>query len=103
MGRSRPPAPAPDTAGMAEAVVGGALLGIRENRVRLGGFLEVVFGGLVAGVAIRMVLHRELAVGALDVAVARRPGDAEHFVIVALAHAFATFTIDGRSSRSPIV
>ena len=33
----------------------------------------------------------------------RRAYDAEDLVVVTLAHAFATFTIAGRSSRSPIM
>ena len=37
------------------------------------------------------------------VAVARRALDLQDLVVVPLAHAFATFTMAGRSSRSPIV
>ena len=90
-------------AGMAEAIVQAALLRVGEDGVRLGGFLELVFGGLVPRIAIRVVLHRQLAVGALDLVVVRRPGNPENFVIITLAHAFATFTIAGLSSRSPIM
>ncbi len=53
-------------AGVAEAVVHVPLVGVGEDRVRLGRFLELVFGGLVAGIAVRMVLQRQLAVRALD-------------------------------------
>ncbi len=88
---------------VAEAVVQAALLGVGEHRVRLGALLELLFGGLVARIAIRVVLHRQLAVRALDLDVGRRARDAEDLVVVALAHAFATFTIAGRSSRSPIM
>ena len=57
-----------------------------------------------------MMLHREPPVGALDLAVAGVPADAEHFVIVSLRHEYlaarqirqagftATLTIAGRTS-----
>ncbi len=85
---------------VAEAIVEAALLRVGEDRVGLGALLEFLFGELVARVAVRMELHREPAVRALDFGVARGLGDLEHFVVVALAHAFATFTIAGRSRRS---
>jgi hypothetical protein len=67
-----------------------------------------------------MILHGELAVGALDLYLRRRAADSQHFVIVALPVAGqndlpsgwlilgwsydlefrATLTIDGRTSRS---
>jgi hypothetical protein len=50
-----------------------------------------------------MVLERELPVGALDVLLAGIPLDAEHVVVVPLAHALATFTMAGLSRRPPIV
>ena len=56
--------------GMAEAIVARALVGVGEHGVRLGRFLELLLGGLVARVAIGMVLERQLAIGALDVLVA---------------------------------
>ena len=86
---------------VAEPIVRRALVGVGEHRVRLRRLLELLLGVLVAGVAVGMVLERELAVGALDVLVGRVPRDAEHVVVVALAHALATFTIAGRSRRSP--
>ena len=85
---------------MAEAVVAVPLLRVRQNAVRLGRFLEFLFSGVIARIAIGMVLQRQLAVGALDLHLGGGPGDAEDFVVVAFAHAFATFTMAGRSSRS---
>jgi hypothetical protein len=91
-------------AGVAEAVVEGALLAVGEDGVRFGGLLELLLGGLVARIAIRVVFHRQLAIRALDLAVGRAPRYAEDFVVVETAHdAFATLTIAGRSSRSPMV
>ena len=64
---SKPPALAGAAdAGVAEAIVGRALLRVGEHGVRLGRFLELLLGGLVAGIAVRVVLQRQLAVGALD-------------------------------------
>jgi hypothetical protein len=83
-----------------EPIVGGALVGIRQHRVRLGRLLELLLGSLVAGIAVRVVLQGQLPVRALDLGIARRALDAQHLVVVALVHALATFTIDGRSSRS---
>ena len=88
-------------AGMAEAIVAAALVGVRENGVRLGRFLEFLFGGVVAGVAVRMVLQRQLPIRALDLLIGGVFRHAEDFVVVAFAHALATFTMAGRSSRSP--
>ena len=101
VGSNPPGPPRRADAGVAEPVVGRALVGVGEDRVGLGRLLELLLGLGVARVAVGMVLERELAVGALDVLVRRVAGDAEHLVVVSLAHALATFTIAGRSSRSP--
>ena len=74
-------------AGVAEAVVEAALLAIGEDRVGLGRFLELLFGLVVAGIAIGVVLQRELAVRALDLLIGRLALDAEDLVVVTLAHA----------------
>ena len=89
-------------AGVAEAIVAGALVAVAEDGVGLGRFLELLLGLLVALVAIGVELQRQLAVRALDLLVGCRAGDLEDLVVVALAHdAFATFTSAGRSRRSP--
>ena len=88
---------------MAESVVEAALFGIGEDRVRLGGLLELLLGRGVVRIAVRMELHRQLPVGALDLAVGRGARDAEDLVVIALAHDVATFTIAGLSNRSPIM
>src|SRR5262249_38135237 len=49
-------------------------------------FLEVVLAILVTGIAVRVILHRELAKGGLEVRFIRAARYAEHFVIVALRH-----------------
>ena len=95
----RPAAGAGD-AGMAEAIIRGALLGVGEDGVRFRALLELFFREIIARVAIRMMFHREPAIRTLDFGVARGLGDLEHLVVVALAHALATFTMAGRSRRS---
>ena len=68
---------------MAKAVVGGALLLIAQHGVGLAALLEAFLGLMVAGVAVRVKLQRQLAIGALDLAVRRDAGDAEYFVVIA--------------------
>ena len=89
-------------AGVAEAIVQMPLVGVGEDRVRFRRLLEPVLGLFVTGIPVRVVLQSQLAVRALDFSVARGADHPEHFVVIALGHdAFATFTIAGRSRRSP--
>ena len=68
--KSKPLAPAPGTAllegGVAEAVVGGALR-VLQDVVGLVEFLEPGLGLLVARVAVRVMLHGQLAVGLFQI------------------------------------
>ncbi len=52
--------------GMAVLVVGATLAAVRENLVGFLGFLEMFFRLGIVRIAVRMVLHRQLAVGFLD-------------------------------------
>ena len=70
---------------MTEAIVAGAFLRIGQDAVRLGALLEALFRVGIVGVAIRMILQGELAVGALDLLLARRTGYTQDFVIIAFA------------------
>jgi hypothetical protein len=67
---------------VSEAVIGGALLLIAQNRVGLAALLEALFGLGVSGIAVRVKLQRQLAIGALDLAVSRGASDAEYFVVI---------------------
>ena len=69
--------------GVSEAIVGGALIGVAEDGVSFGAFLEFFFCVGIVGIAIGMVLERELAVGALDLLLGRSAGDAQHLVVIA--------------------
>ena len=66
-------------------IVTAALLRIGKDFVGFGALFEFDFGvGLVAVGAIRVVLHRHAAIGALDLLGVGGLGDAEDFVIVTL-------------------
>ena len=91
---------------VAVLIVGGALLRIAQGLVGFAEFLELFLGGLVARVFVRVMLHRELAVGLLDFILARATRDAEHLVVISFGHRgqaagfLATMTAAGRSRRS---
>jgi hypothetical protein len=73
-------------AGVAVLVIGGALLRVGQHLVGLLGLLELLLRllGPVTLVAVRVMLHGQLAVGLLDVLLGRVLGDAEDFVVIAL-------------------
>src|SRR5579863_3354101 len=71
---------------MAETVVAHPLLGIAEHLVSFGGFLEPFLGLLVAGVAVWVILHRQLAVSRFQILRGHGALNAENLVVVPLAH-----------------
>jgi hypothetical protein len=83
------PAGAPARAALqprfAEPIVGGAPLGVAEYLVGLGDLLELRFRGflLPRGDAVGMMLHRELAICLLDLAIVRVALDPQDGVVVA--------------------
>jgi hypothetical protein len=70
--------------GMAETIIGGALVGILEDFVGFVDFLETMLGVLVARIAIRVALHRVLAEGRLDIDLSRGALDRKRLVVAAL-------------------
>src|SRR5438309_8464209 len=69
--------------GVPELVVPAALGVVAEYFVRLGALLEMHLGvRLVLVVAVGVVLHRQAAVGALDLLARSRPLNPQHLVIV---------------------
>src|SRR5260221_2678672 len=66
----------------AVAVVGRALVGIFQDVVGVIDALEPLLGVLVIPIAVRMMLHGELAERLLEVVSACRPADSEQLVIV---------------------
>ena len=77
---------------MSEAVILRALFGIAQNVVGFRSFLEFLFRFGVARIAIRMILHRQLAIGFLDLFLAGRTLDPENFIIVA-CHAISRWAL----------
>src|SRR3989475_596823 len=73
------------------AVVDGALVGIAQHLVRLGEPLEPLLG-VVALVAIGMVVHRELAIGLLDVGLGSVARHSQNPVVVRRPHASSSPT-----------
>ena len=67
-----------------ELVVALALGRVTEHFVRFSAFFEFDFGFdlAVAVVAVGVILHRQLAIGALDLVVAATLRDAKHLVII---------------------
>src|SRR6266567_1499691 len=68
---------------VAIAVINGALVRVGEHGVGFADFLEFVFRVRIIGIAVRMKLQRQLAVGALELLLRDRAGHAQHFVVVA--------------------
>ena len=107
VGSNPAPCARPAHAGMAEPIVEAALLRVGEHGVGFGRLLERLLGLVIPRVAVGMVLQRKLAVRALDLLIRGLALDPEDLVVVTLAHTgphaspFATFTIEGRRSRSP--
>ena len=71
--------------GRSVAVIGRALVGILQDVVGVIEFLELLLGVLVAGIAIGVILHRELAIRLLQVVRARRPA-ASQLLVKVLRH-----------------
>ena len=72
--------------GVAELVVGGALLRVLQDLVGLVQLLEADLGALVAGIAVGVKLLGEPPVGGFELLLARAPGEPECLVVVALGH-----------------
>jgi hypothetical protein len=71
---------------VAELVVGGALLIVLEDLVGLVDLLEPPLGLTIAGIAVRVVLHGQLAVSRLELLGRGVPADPKHLVVVSLRH-----------------
>src|SRR5262249_23750527 len=74
---------------VAEAIIGRAFIGILKNVIGLVDLFEPMLAFLVAWIAIRMVLHRELAKRCLEFRLLGGTRDAKNFIIVALGHPLA--------------
>ena len=84
-----------------ELIVRRALLRVAEHLVGFLRFLEVLLGARVLRIAVRMPFHGEAPVGLLQLVFRSVAVDAEHFVVVALRHAFGFHTAVTRSGPQP--
>ena len=85
---------------VAKLVVGGALLRVGQDLVRLLDLLETALGLVVGGVAVRVEFHGEAPVGLLDLDLRRGARQVEHLVVVTSRHAYPSpFSI--RKRRGP--
>src|SRR5690606_25343854 len=84
--------------GVAETVVGGALLLVLQDVVGLVDLLELLLGRRVTRIPVRVILHGQLSIGLLDFVGTGRAGDPELLVIVLLSHAVSVVPGGGRSA-----
>src|ERR1700753_221274 len=70
--------------GVAEAVIGGALVAVLEDLIGLVDFLELDFALGIAGIFVRMPFHRQLAERCLQPGVVGSALDFKGFVVAAL-------------------
>jgi hypothetical protein len=68
---------------MTETVVCRPFVGIRQDVVRLGRFLEPLFGGTVSRIAVGVIGRGRFAVRALDLIGGGALGNPQHFVVIA--------------------
>src|SRR5215469_8373549 len=73
--------------GMTEAIIGGALVAVLEHLIGFVDLLEPVLGVLVAGIAVGVPLHGELAKRALELRAVGAALDFQNLVVAAFAHA----------------
>ncbi|MNN17591.1 hypothetical protein D3C81_1307840 [compost metagenome] len=73
---------------MAVLVIGGALAGIGQHFVGLVGLLEFLLGLLVAGIAVRVVLHGQPTISLLQLRLAGTALDTQYLVEITLGHNF---------------
>src|SRR5258707_769395 len=72
--------------GVAKAVIGRALVAVFQDVIGLVDFLEAMLAFVVAGIAIGVMHHGELAEGRLEIAIAGVADDSQNLIIIALAH-----------------
>ena len=71
---------------MAETVIGRAIVVIAQHLIGLGDFLEFMLGLGITRIAIRVILHRQLAIGFFEIFGVTVFRHAEKLVVVSFAH-----------------
>ena len=79
-------------AGVTEPVVDSTLFGVGEDGIRLADFLELLFCIRIIGIAVRMILKSQLAIGGLELDLGDGAGYAQHLVIIAFCICSQTST-----------
>src|SRR5262249_19594567 len=92
----RPAAAGVFESGVAEAIVGGALVAVLEHVIGLVELLEAMLAFLVARIAVRMVLHGELAECGLELRVGSGTRYPQDLVVVAFGHSPSLHPVDVR-------
>src|SRR5690606_23800232 len=87
-------------AGMAEAVVGSALVGLREDLVSLFDFLELRFGVGVARVAVRVIFHGQAPVRLFEIGLSCVSADTQDFVVIAFRHSDLSLATPAAHARA---
>jgi len=72
--------------GVAETVIGRALVAVLQDVIGLVDFLEFVLAFRIAGIAIGMVLHGELAERRFEFGLRAGPGNLQHLIVIAFGH-----------------
>jgi hypothetical protein len=67
-------------------VINATLLGVSQNFIGFGGFLELLLRLLVSRISIRVVLESELAIGLLHLLLTRLPRNTQDLVIIPFLH-----------------
>src|SRR3954465_8262040 len=88
---------------MAETVISRTLLRVGEGLVGLIHLLEAYLGGLVAGIAVGVALHRRLPKGGFQLRVGGAAGDAKCLVIIAFGHWFCGGSILGGNLQQGVL
>src|SRR5579872_4062857 len=78
--------PASSDTRMPKTIIRSPLVGVAQHLVGLARFLELLLGGMIAGVPVWMILQCLLAIGALQLLVVRITRNTQDLVIVSFAH-----------------
>src|SRR5258706_1608058 len=94
--------------GMPEAFIGGTLVRVLQDLIGFADFLELVLCRMIAGIAIGMAFHRQLAIGAFQFLGCAAVRDPEDLVIITLTHttrppAVRTSDIESRTSNRSMI
>ena len=79
---------------MPELIVGDAFFTIRQDLIGLSRLLELGIGVGIIRIPVRVILHRNAAIGLLDVGLRSGAVHPQHIVIVAFRHNFGAGSLE---------